>query len=1040
MEVLNAKHQCQISLKSVPPTPRKRKLILDLDDEEEEEEENVKVLPKESDDVSNQKTRLSRSSCIARGLTTLTRPQSVTTKKESSAENSRTPVRKPMKRQNVKDLSACYSSSNRCILSKKRHCSVSSSRLAYDSADDEYSAGYKPLEVSKWQSKKVRGRSRNKNIYESKSMRRRRECKTEDEWDESEEKHRSSVARNCIQNKQVENMDNQRSLKRSCVASKKFLESEFILCDWIDDEEDVVSLIDTRMEDSDTINTDVMKAKISFRHDASSKSFASDLSSSSASSCSSISKTKKNTIQKSVTTNKKVNQKNFVECHQCLRVDRRIVVPCTKCKERFYCIHCIKRWYPTLSEEGVAEICPFCRRNCNCNSCLHSTSMIKTSKRDLTDHEKIQHLHYLISELLPYVESIHQEQIEEIKMEATIQGVPSSSIDVKPTTWSGDERIYCNHCSTSIVDLHRSCPKCSYELCLNCCREIRSGQLPGACNRAVFRYVDRGFDYMHGGDPLPESLHTETLNRDSGMHINWAASNNGILCAPIELGGCASSNLELKCLLPKHWISTLQRRAEKITSRCNFIEANFQPTLCDGDPENLLTAASREGSEDNCLYCPDSKYILDEKSLLRFRGHWAKGEPVIVKNVLEQTSGLSWEPLVMWRALCELTDGPINSRMSDVKFIDCLAGCEVEISTRKFFQGYLEGRTYENMWPEMLKLKDFPPSDKFENLLPRHCDEFIRALPFQEYTDPRAGFLNLAVKLPENIIKPDLGPKTYIAYGAVEELGRGDSVTKLHCDMSDAVNILTHTADVALSYEQCQAIELLKKKHKAQDEEERRAHKINENPCDIGLDNYKEKGDFDVIEKGTCFSHDELQTESSISGLSPENHSENVSGALWDIFRREDVPKLKDYLFKHSDEFRHTFCCPVEQVIHPIHDQTFYLTSEHKNKLKKEFGIEPWTFEQKLGEAVFIPAGCPHQVRNLKSCTKVAVDFVSPENLHECIRLTEEFRKLPKDHRAREDKLEVKKMILHAVNQAVDDLEKLMALEDDTHWNEDFHQ
>lgn len=29
-------------------------------------------------------------------------------------------------------------------------------------------------------------------------------------------------------------------------------------------------------------------------------------------------------------------------------------------------------------------------------------------------------------------------------------------------------------------------------------------------------------------------------------------------------------------------------------------------------------------------------------------------------------------------------------------------------------------------------------------------------------------------------------------------------------------------------------------------------------------------------------------------------------------------------------------------------------------------GIEPWTFEQRIGEAVFIPAGCPHQVRNLK--------------------------------------------------------------------------
>ncbi|XLS95555.1 hypothetical protein HN51_071563, partial [Arachis hypogaea] len=29
-------------------------------------------------------------------------------------------------------------------------------------------------------------------------------------------------------------------------------------------------------------------------------------------------------------------------------------------------------------------------------------------------------------------------------------------------------------------------------------------------------------------------------------------------------------------------------------------------------------------------------------------------------------------------------------------------------------------------------------------------------------------------------------------------------------------------------------------------------------------------------------------------------------------------------------------------------------------------GIEPWTFLQRLGEAVFIPVGCPHQVRNLK--------------------------------------------------------------------------
>lgn len=41
-------------------------------------------------------------------------------------------------------------------------------------------------------------------------------------------------------------------------------------------------------------------------------------------------------------------------------------------------------------------------------------------------------------------------------------------------------------------------------------------------------------------------------------------------------------------------------------------------------------------------------------------------------------------------------------------------------------------------------------------------------------------------------------------------------------------------------------------------------------------------------------------------------------------------------------------------------------------------GIEPWTFIQKLGDAVFIPAGCPHQVRNLKVIFTYMVNWFHP--------------------------------------------------------------
>ncbi|GJZ87651.1 lysine-specific demethylase JMJ25-like protein [Tanacetum coccineum] len=594
--------------------------------------------------------------------------------------------------------------------------------------------------------------------------------------------------------------------------------------------------------------------------------------------------------------------KESVKCHQCKRHDRNIAVPCTKCKEKVYCIQCIKQWYPQLQEKEISDLCPFCRGNCNCNFCLQSN--IKMPNIDFDDDVKLQHLHYQINLFLPFIKQIRKEQIEEIVVETRAKGVSLSSLNIKQADCYNNERIYCNHCSTSIIDLHRSCSKCSYELCLTCCRELRKNE-PLNQSKVVFGYYDRGYDYIHGGDPLPNTSDENIPTSQPSSSAKWVAEYNGTLfCPPKELGGCGDSLLELKRILKEGWISKLEARAEYFLSKFKIRQPNIESISLERSGDAYFRAANREESDDNYLYCPSSKDVLAKDDLIRFRHHWTKGEPVIFRHVLEQTSGLSWEPMVMWRALCEHVDPNVSSKMSEVKTIDCLSGCEVEISTRKFFKGYTEGRKYLNSWPEMLKLKDFPPSDKFEDLLPRHCDEFISALPFREYTDPRTGFLNLAVKLPPTVLKPDLGPKTYIAYGMAQELGRGDSVTKLHCDMSDAVNILTHITEVPVSGEQQLAIEKLKRRHKRQDERE------------------------NLVECG----------DDTSNGRGYDKHTKETGGALWDIFRREDVKKLEEYLLKHFKEFRHTFGCPVNQVYNPIHDQAFYLTLEHKRKLKEEYG------------------------------------------------------------------------------------------------------
>ncbi|KFK30675.1 hypothetical protein AALP_AA6G013500 [Arabis alpina] len=1024
-------------------------------------------------------------------------------------------------------------------------------------------------------------------------------------------------------------------------------------------------------------------------------------------------------------------------CHHCKNLtSENQLIFCLKCNKKCYCHDCIKRWYSERTSEEVKAACPFCMGNCNCRACLRQPLVVKPqSEKDA--NVKFKQLQYLLVKVLPVLRDIYSEQNRELEIETTIRGVPVTESDITRCKLDPSERIYCDLCSTSIANFFRSCPNpdCSCDICLVCCKELREG----------FHGQERDGDKSAG-----QGKHFKAY---VPLHFsNWKLNSDGsIPCPPKECGGCGTSTLELRHLCTRNWVEQLIKNAEEVTQqfRPPAVDTAHECSSCITNSDSTRRrAAFRKNAHDNFLYSPNA-VDLSEDDIAHFQSHWMRAEPVIVRNVLEKTSGLSWEPMVMWRA-CREMDPKVGYKeeAKSVKALDCWDWCEVEINIHKFFQGYLEGRMHLNGWPEMLKLKDWPPSSLFEERLPRHNAEFIAALPFFDYTDPKSGILNLATRLPEKSLKPDLGPKTYIAYGFPEELERGDSVTKLHCDISDAVNVLTHTAKVEISPHQCQMMKAVRKTYaeaklrkqyrglpteasrleikslkgvdedkiilinpienvealnkcdqvvvrdqglndKAANEEQSNSssrpsgsqevdkifvskgdctnierpdpmegssgsyscttamesghdieadaglipqknvmltnesivdenhidicmkaerlspkHQIEDDPsvenglivqtlpstqsctaaiesvhdpkADAGLvlqknvtltnkaiadenhngvclktdslspkqreedpsvenglmmptlpsiadDNqndiclktdklspkYQKEDDPSVdnglmmptllltapcdtkdnpsVENGLmvptlpstadenendiclktgklspnyereddpsvetglmmptllltapCDTEDnppqpaksiqeqKLDTLMETDGNANETSKAEHGGAVWDIFRREDAPKLIEYLKRHQHEFRHINNQPVESVYHPIHDQTFFLSESQKKQLKEEFDIEPWTFEQHLGEAVFIPAGCPHQVRNRQSCIKVALDFVAPESVEECLRLTEEFRRLPKVHRSNEDKLELKKIVLQAASSAIREAKGLM--------------
>ncbi|KAK9086461.1 hypothetical protein Syun_028855 [Stephania yunnanensis] len=725
-------------------------------------------------------------------------------------------------------------------------------------------------------------------------------------------------------------------------------------------------------------------------------------------------------------------------CHQCQRSDGGRVFWCQKCDRRGYCDHCISKWYPNMALEDIQKVCPACREACNCKVCLRVDNLIKARLREISVSNKLKYLHCLLSSILPVIKQIHADQCFEKELETKIYG---AKVDVPRARLHADEQMCCNCCRAFIVDYHRHCANCLYDLCLNCCKDLRQESLRRA--GSVESFDSHASERSQDGTVMKQGQY---LQVKADRFCDWKANSDGsIPCPPKGSDGCGCTLLTLRRIFKLNWVAKLVKNVEEMVNGCRAYDMGNAQSNGLSDSK-LNQVAYREDSDDNFLYCPASEDIKHD-GVGCFQKHWTRGEPVIVKQVCDVSSGLDWDPMVIWRGVRETTDEKTKEENRTVKAIDCLTWSEVDIELVQFIKGYTEGRIHENGWPEMLKLKDWPSPSSSEEFLSYQRPEFISKLPLLEYIHSKWGLLNVAAKLPHYSLQNDVGPRFLISYGTYEELGKGDSVTNLQTNMFDMVYLLMHTFEVRLKGWQPSKVEKIHEDFRESDAKDplgsvqiTMAGEGSMLP-DVAPDNYG-KPDESVhgidmndggIMEGEVFGGIEAKPDIEMkevdSGDLDKNRRDTAVekapiGAIWDIFRRQDVPRLIEYLRVHFEEFRHT-ASPKDSVVHPLFDNAIFLNKDHKRKLKDDLGIEPWTVEQHQGEAVFIPAGCPFQVRNLQSSVQLVLDFLSPESLKESVHLAEEIRSFPNDHEAKFRMLEVGKMSLYAASSAIREVQKL---------------
>ncbi|XP_074303958.1 phospholipase D alpha 1-like isoform X2 [Silene latifolia] len=83
-----------------------------------------------------------------------------------------------------------------------------------------------------------------------------------------------------------------------------------------------------------------------------------------------------------------------------------------------------------MTEDQIAQACPFCLGNCNCRTCLRMEGRLRhgmSTYFSVGSEERFNHTRYLLNTIIPFLKQFNQEQMMEKEVEAKIQGVPESA-------------------------------------------------------------------------------------------------------------------------------------------------------------------------------------------------------------------------------------------------------------------------------------------------------------------------------------------------------------------------------------------------------------------------------------------------------------------------------------------------------------------------------------------------------------------------------------------------------------------------------------